>query len=627
MRHQNATIETIADTVREYSTEAGIQKIRKAYDFALEKTKEAKEETGRPLIVHLLNTAQIMAELHLDTETVIATLLHYPPHDSQHTFTWIEKEFGTETAKIVEGLNKIVEIEEKNVDKLDSSSLSLIVLATSKDIRSLILRLATGTERLRSIQSYPKEKQEIIANNTLKMYAPLCHKLGLTKLEWEMEDLALKTLNPQAYNKIKEKVCAERSVREKELEKIKEEIRDLLQKKGYSATIQARLKNFYSVYKKLQSGKKFSEIRDLRGIRIICNTVEECYELLGLLHSNYLPSTTNFQDYIALPKKNGYKSIHTCIYWRRKIVEIQIRTWQMHFEAETGVSAHWRYKKYEEDSFFDKKISWAKQLVDWQQQHPNAKDFLKSLKIEFGEKETFVFTPKKKIVILPEKSTPIDFAFAVHSDLGMKCKQAKVNGKISSLDKTLENGDIVEIIAGKKPEVKRSWLTMAKTRKAIAKIKKALGIELRTTETEQKKETQHVRETEKIKIARCCNPLPGDNIIGYKTSKRKTSIHKADCQNLSLLPKNKITAITWSKKIQDYRTSIKVNARDRPGLLNDILSKLAENQAIINTTQTKINKNNTANCEFEVKIKNPKQLEKIIKEIETIPYIYSVTRK
>lgn len=299
----------------------------------------------------------------------------------------------------------------------------------------------------------------------------------------------------------------------------------------------------------------------------------------------------------------------------------------MHFEAETGLYAHWKYKKFQKDKFFDRKLSWAKQLVQWQQSHPNAKEFLKSLKMDFAEKQVFVLTPKSRVVVLPEQSTPIDFAFAVHSDLGYNCKQAKVNGNIVPLNHLLEDGDIVEIITDKQNTIKRTWLGFVKSRKAKTKIKKMFGVQTQTITTEKREKKFLQENKEIIHIANCCNPLPDDATIGYRTTKRKLSIHRVDCPNIALLPKEKLTPISFSMNREEFDVGVIITAMDRPGLLNDILSKLAENQAIINSTYTKISKDNTANCEFKIKIKSTQQLEKIFSEMASIQSIYSVSRK
>ena len=630
MRYQNATIEGLINEITDYNQKSNIALIKQAYQFAKEKTDSAQDESGRPLIEHLLNCAQIAAEFRADDETIAAALLHDTAYKGKATTKEIEKEFGKEIANLIEELIKIIEIEDKNADLIDANILAKVILATSTDMRAIFLELAARTEVLKAIEKYPKEKQIRLANGSLKIYAQICHKLGLEKLKWEMEDLSLKIINPDAYKKIKEKLCVKREVREKELEAIKKEISELLKENNFNATIQARVKNFFGINKKLEAGKPFAEINDLRGARIICNSIKECYEILGLIHSNYLPLTKEFQDYITSPKQSGYMSIHTCVYWNRKIIEVQIRTWEMHYESETGISAHWKYKKYEQDKAFDKKLSWVKQLIDWQQMYPNAKEFLKSLKIDFDEQQIFVFTPKKQVVMLPLGATPVDFAFALHSELGLKCKQAKVNRHIAPLNHVLENGDMIEIITDNSNNPKRQWLNFVRSQKAKAKIKKTLGLRSQSitvvTQRQRKKNTKSINAPE-IKIANCCNPLPGDEIVGYRTTKRKISVHRKDCPNIESVAKEKCVEVEWDENREHYQAIINISALDRAGLLNDILNKLAEGQAVINTTHVKINKNNISNCEFSIKIKKPGQLERILKEIKSIPNIYSVSRK
>ena len=629
MQYQNATIGALLEKISYNNQGAYTAIIERAFQFAKEKTAGMVREGNRPLIEHLLNTAQVLAELGADEETIAAALIHDTKLLGNTKTEEIEKEFGKGIAELIEELSKIVDIEKKNFELTDHTTLSTVILAAAKDIRSVIIEIAGRIEILRNSSGIPREKQLKLAYSSLKVFAPICHKLGLGRLSWEMEDLALKIISPQEYKKIKEKLCIKREVREKEIEQIKEEIAVLLKENGFNEAVQARAKNVYAIYKKLNSGKKFSEITDLRGIRIICNSIKECYETLGIIHTNYMPVTNSFQDYIANTKQSGYKSIHTCIYWNRKIAEVQIRTWEMHYEAETGASAHWKYKKFEQDKQFDKKLSWANQLVEWQETYPNSKDFLKSLKIDFGEEQIVVFTPKKQIVVLPTQSTPIDFAFAVHSDLGLKCKQAKVNSHIVPLNHPLEGGDTIEIITDTNTSPKRQWLNFARSQKARAKIRKVLGMHSQTltVEGKPKKTGTPTISDQGVKIASCCNPLPGDKIIGYRTTKRKISVHRTDCQNTKPLLKEKLVEIEWESGREQYQAAIIVRGRDRAGLLNDILNRLAENQAVINTTNIRVTKNNIANCEFSLRIRNTSHLEKILKEIERVNDVYSVSRK
>ncbi len=629
MHYKKATLEGLIQEITAHNPNADIALIKKAYGFAEEKCSGILTSGGNPFTEHQLNTTQILAEMGADQETIVAALIHDTYYKCRATQEEIEREFGGEISGLIADLIKIIEIEERNRKSVDPLTLSKVIIATAKDLRAIFLELAARTEVLRVIENYPQERKMGLAHGSMQIYAPICHKLGLDNLEWELEDLSLKIIDRQAYNKIKEKICVKREVREKEMEKIRKEISGLLEKNSYHTTMQARVKNFFGIYKKIQPGKGFSDITDLRGLRIICSSQKECYEILGLIHSTYLPIPKEFHDYIANPKKNGYKSIHTCVYWNRKILEIQIRTWEMHHEAETGLSAHWKYKKFAQDKSFDKKLSWVKQLVDWQKHYSNSTEMLKSMKIDFGEQQSFVFTPKKHITILPEKATPVDFAFAVHSDLGMKCKQAKVNDKIVPLSHSLESGDTVEIITSPTSSPKTQWLSFVRSAKAKAKIRNILGLHGQAIPINGKKRQKGVKSigAPQVKTANCCSPLPGDSIIGYRTTKRKITVHRQDCKNLILLPKQRLTQIAWSEKMDQYLAGISISAMDRPGLLNDILSTLAEAKAVINNTQVRIAKNNIANCQFSLKIKSTEQLEKIMQKMQKIQGIYVVSRK
>jgi GTP diphosphokinase / guanosine-3',5'-bis(diphosphate) 3'-diphosphatase len=631
MPEKTPTIETIIQQVQSYTPHTDTHMLKAAFNLAAQEAGDLLDVEGkvnRPIIEHLLKCAQIAADMKLDIIIVTAALLHDVWHHGNATPEDVENFFGKEIRVLIEDLLLIAEIEQKNQEFVDTEALSRAILASPRDIRAIFLKLSTQAERMRIIAQHPHDMQVKLVSSSLNICAPIAHKLGLQNLKWELEDYSLKVLNPKAYNQIKEKLCIERDIREKELGNIRNDVNGLMRKNGFTVTVYARLKHFYSIHKKMHAGKRFGEIEDLRGVRIICDSVKQCYEILGVIHSSYLPIPQSFHDYIAIPKQNGYQCIHTTIIWNRKPVEVQIRTWDMHFDAESGVPAHWRYKQFSQDKYFDRKLSWAKQLVEWQQSYPNAQAFLTSVKLDFGEKQVFVFTPQKQVIILPEHATPVDFAFAIHSDVGVKCKQAKINGEIVPLHHELKNGDMVDILPGKTTQVKRNWLTFVKSRKAILHVKKVLGIHARTPAGEDDlhvSKPQH--KPQRLRLARCCNPLPSDDISGYRTAKRKITIHRKDCTNLVAMPAENITPVSWDMTNDEYNVSLQVNARDRPGLLNDVLSRLAANNATINTTHTNINKNNTASCEFDIKVKGLQQLEKIIKEIEQVPDIYTVARK
>ena len=403
-------------------------------------------------------------------------------------------------------------------------------------------------------------------------------------------------------------------------------IRDRMQRESRDTTIEGRAKHFYAIYRKMSEQKKsFDEIYDLLGIRIICDSIKECYEVLGVVHSNYNVVSNKFTDYIANPKKNGYRSIHTVVEWHNMPLEVQIRTWDMHYENEAGFAAHWQYKHYAEDKYFDKKLTWAKQLVEWQRKTKAGRELIHSLKIDFGRNSIFVFTPKRQVIVLPERSTPVDFAFAVHSDLGYKCSKAKVNGKIVSLNHELENTDTVEIIPAKREQVKGQWLGFAKSAKALTKIRQRLGI--KTGKPAKEKKQRFATTSDKaVRIAKCCNPLPGDEIVGFRTTKRKITIHRKECRNMQGLKRERRMPVGWGLSKKGYDARIKVHARDSPMLLPTILHVFDEAKVVINSTNAKANPNKTLTCTFNHRINNLDQLGNVIKKVERLPTVFRVER-
>jgi GTP pyrophosphokinase len=370
--------------------------------------------------------------------------------------------------------------------------------------------------------------------------------------------------------------------------------------------------------------RPFSEIYDLLGTRIICDSVEDCYRVLGVINSNFDDLNHKFRDYISEPKENGYKSIHMVILFNDLPVEVQIRTWQMHWDDEIGLAAHWQYKKHKQDKYFDRKLSVIKQLMEW---HSTRKDIelKQSLKTRSGEERIFVFTPRGKVVILKEDATPIDFAFAIHSDVGKRVKSAKVNGKAVQLSQALENDDVVEILTANTPHVKRSWLGFVKTEKAKSKIRQVLGIKepaIKKSHRETSKKTTDMT----IRMANCCRPLPGDDIVGYRTTKRKISVHRKNCDNIKNMGTDRAMLVTWAYARKDYSVELKVVAKENSSLIPEILKAFTSNKIEINSTNTKINKNKVTVCLFNIKIKGKKQLDAAIKSILTLPFVLSVDR-
>jgi (p)ppGpp synthase/HD superfamily hydrolase len=479
-------------------------------------------------------------------------------------------------------------------------------MGIAKDFRSLFVEIASQLDKMRKIQHRPAEKRKALAEVVQDVYVPIAHKLGLYEMEWEMQDLALKYFRPKEYEKIKALI---------------------LEKEKISASVSGRAKNFNSIYKKMSGqGKKFSEIGDLYGARIICSTVEDCYRATGLIHLNFRP-IGEYDDYIANPKKNNYQSIHTVIDWHGRKAEVQARTMEMHRNAEEGLAAHWRYKQIERDSDFDQKLTWVKQFVEWQRKIKKTGETMRSLKLAFGEPEIFVLSPKKEIITLPEGSTALDFAYAIHSDIGNKCTSIIVDGKISPLHRQLESGDVVEVNTSKKTQCKPAWLGIVKTEKAKTKIRKTLGIKSLRHRPKKASGAPTTSAFKKTIMAKCCNPLPGDKIKGYRTTKRKITIHAAGCQHLALLPEKKKIEMEWgAEEKKAHSIKLVVRAVERTGILIDLLSELERQGATIGGTETKGEKGGTIKFSFDIRLKDAEQFQRVRQAVLSVPAVIEASR-
>ncbi|MDD5148698.1 MAG: TGS domain-containing protein, partial [Candidatus ainarchaeum sp.] len=365
---------------------------------------------------------------------------------------------------------------------------------------------------------------------------------------------------------------------------------------------------------------------DLRGARIICDSVKQCYEILGVIHTNYQIVPEEFDDYIVSPKGNNYRSLHTVIVWQKKKVEVQIRTWEMHWDNESGFASHWAYKDYEPNRYFDQKLGWGLALMEWLQTKDKSKKFMESLKMDFGEDRVFVLTPKNKVIALPGKATPVDFAFAIHSDLGLKCQKAKVNGKIVPLDYALENADLVEIIPASAVQAKRDWLGFVRSEKAKTKIRQKLGIKLSRKKKPGTKKALTTASTS-VRLAKCCNPLPGEEITGVKTTKRKIIAHKSGCRNVSKTPRQKLVELDWEiGSGKRFAVKIQVKARESASLLPGILNAISSSGATLVSTGAKSDKNRVITASFEIRIQQAKQFEKIMQKIKKLPQVFEAGR-
>jgi len=601
------------------SEEKFLKSLKKSQEIGLIKkaVKVCEKELAQKDFVSLLNTANLLSSLGLKDASISAVMLFETKMDSEE----IKKEFTEETKNLVDSIRKIRKIENQRKN-FDAETLSKIILATTQDVRTTIMVLALKLSKLRSAKKEDKE----LANLVKDIFLPISQKLGLEEVAWELEDLSFKILEQEKYLKMKNIIKRNRNDRENDLKKIENEIKKTLKKENINAKVIGRVKNLFGIYKKMKRKKcKLKDVHDLIAIRIICDTVKECYIILGIIHAMYESLLNSFDDYIASPKKNNYRSIHTDLKTADgKVFETQIRTWEMHAEAEEGTPAHWLYKDIKKNKEFDSELTWAKQLIEWSRKS-KSKKIIESLKLRFEEKKIFVLTPNSDIIELVPGATPLDFAYAIHPSIGNTCEKTLVNGKIVSLDYELDNGDVVEIITSKKQVPKSQWLTIVKTNKAKSKIRQFLKIK---KEKKSKKEPQKILKKiiNSIKISKCCNPIPGDKIFAIKTTKRKLTIHRENCENLKREDQKKVIPINWGMiGKRELSAEIKIKAKERINLLTEILDVIALMKGRVISTDAKVEKGSIS-CNFVLQTKKPEIIRKIVEKIRKIDGIKEVNR-
>lgn len=611
------SIAELLGTLQGYETGEHTAEVQKAFELAKGLYGNELRESRKFCIKHLVEVAGIVAELRLDFNAVSAALLHDAVAEGRISPAGIEKATNRETASLVDELAKLKRISLKIKNIAEMENMRKVLLATSKDIRTLIILLAERVAELSEIERLGKEKQGEIAEENLNMYAPIAHKMGMNKIKDLLEDSSLKYLKPEVYSKLAGMLANYQKEKEKSLEKAGQALKKKFEELGINAEIQGRTKHIYSIYKKIyERNIKFNEIYDLVALRVITGSIKECYELLGMIHSIWNPLPGRFDDYIARPKPNMYQSLHTTVIGPdNKPIEIQIRTLEMHRIAEDGIAAHWRYKGEISEKDYDKKLLWLKEIYDWQR-GKEEKGNIDALKIDFFENNVFVLTPKGEVIELPEGSTPIDFAYAIHSDLGGKCEKAKVNGKLVPLSYVLESGDNVEIMVSPAQMPKSAWLNFVKTSKAKEKIREALQIQAAKPPKIRKRGIRSVvikASDKRLRLAKCCSPLPGDEVVGILTTKRKISVHRANCENIKVLgSREKIISVDFSGGKGKFPASFAVEAKDRPNLLSDILNLVSRDNVTISSAEAKsLGKEQTA-CRFVVMVSRPEQLERII---------------
>lgn len=627
------TIDEIYKQILGYQPDAPIALVEKAYNLAVDAHKGQFRASGEEYICHPLGVAKILADLQIDALTISASLLHDVVEDTAVSLDDLEKQFSKEVALLVDGVTKLSRFEYKSKEEQQLENYRKMFLAMAKDIRVVLIKLADRLHNMRTLKHMSPEKQKRIAQETMEIFAPLAHRLGIFNMKWELEDLSFRYLEPEHYYDLVDQMKQKRQAREEIINDAVDVLSEKLQELGIKADIQGRPKHFYSIYKKMKkSNKDLSEIYDLYAIRVVVDSVKDCYGALGIVHTLWKPLPYRFKDYIAMPKSNMYQSLHTTVIGTRgQPVEIQIRTWEMHRISEYGIAAHWRYKEGAKgaDKDFDQKLSWLRHLIEWQQEMRDPREFMDALKLDVFTDEVFVFTPKGDVIDLPAGSVPIDFAYRIHTDVGHRCVGARVNGKIIPLEYRLNNGDIVEIITSKQSSgPSRDWLNIvgssetrskirqwfkkenreeniAKGREAIERESKKLGYEWkelakgdRLDEIAKKMNISggeddllaalgfggvtlhgvmaklieaHKKELKSttppdlsqlladlkpksvnrkaghgilvkgeagllVRLARCCNPVPGDVITGYITRGRGVSVHRADCSNIPTDP-------------------------------------------------------------------------------------------
>lgn len=724
-------LEMLVKKIKENCVNINMDMVNKAFNLAFEAHKEQKRDSGEPYIIHPIEVATILAELGMDTSTIVAGLLHDVIEDTEYTYDDIKKIFGEEVANLVSGVTKITKMEYKSKEEQQADNFRKMLLAMADDIRVIIIKLADRLHNMRTLKYRKKEKQKKTAMETLDIYASLAHRLGISKIKWELEDLSFRYIHEEEYYDLVKQVAEKRAEREIYIKNIIEEMYNKLEEAGIDSDIDGRPKHFFSIYKKMvNKNKSIEQIFDLTAIRVLVNTVKDCYEVLGIVHTIYKPIPGRFKDYIAMPKPNMYQSLHTTVIGPQgKTFEIQIRTFEMHRTAEYGIAAHWKYKEGDNNSEtkeknFESKLVWLRDMLEFQKETADAEEFIEGFKIDLFTDEIFLFTPKGVVIDLPNGATPIDFAYRIHTDIGNKCVGAKVNGKIVPLDYKLKTGEIVEVLTSnnaKGPNIDwlniaksnqakskiRSWFKKSKKEENISKGKEVFEKELKKQgvhfvdiakgetyekfvkrnnincmddlyaliglgaisassfiwklkdENKSKDEKVIEENTNKIieenifkakrktvdntvgitvkgvdnimiRFAKCCNPVPGDDIMGYITKGRGVSVHRADCGNLkSLIMEDgaKVVDVSWgSSNGRAYIAEIQVKAEDIGELLTDIMGVISELNLQLNAVNAKSAKGRIAYVNIKVKIDSVDILKNLMRKIRHLKGVIDVYR-
>lgn len=648
--------ETLLEKIKKYNPQADLDIVNRAFEFASKAHAGHKRLSGDPYITHPLAVATILADLEQDVLTIAAAILHDVVEDAGISREELKAAFGEEITKMVEGVTKLSQLTFISREVRQAENFRKMFVAMGEDFRIIIIKLADRLHNMQTLKYLPQAKRKETALETREIFAPLAHRLGMWRLKWELEDLAFFNLEPEKYQEIKTKVAESRGVRESYIQEFINQAMSLLKKVGIECEITGRPKHFYSIYRKMvDQNLEFDEIYDLIAVRIIVETIKECYAVLGLVHAAWKPIPGRFKDYVAMPKSNGYQSLHTTVIGPAgKPVEVQIRTKEMHRIAEYGIAAHWRYKEGVTDKTLDQKMAWFRRMLEWQSELADAKDFMESLKTDLFVDEVFVFTPKGDVFGLPIGATPIDFAYRVHTEVGHRAVGARVNGRIVPLDYALHNGDIVEILTAKKDNPSLDWLRFVKTAAARVKIrnwhKKQRGIQkIEAAQAIVAAEEPKVKpllvprprvraksavtvsglENVLVRFSRCCRPIPGEEIIGFITRRRGIVIHRKDCANVvrQQIPTEKMIRVDWNPVSEMiFPVEIEIEAFDRVGVLKDILASIAETKTNVSAASVSTRRGSSAFLRLTVDVKDTSHLDRVISAIRAVPDVYDVHR-
>ena len=691
---------------------AGRDLVQRAYERAVVAHTGQRRLSGGDYVQHPLEVASILADLTLDGSTIAAALLHDTVEDTPLTLEEIRRDFGPDVAHLVEGVTKLSRISFRSAQQIQAENIRKMLLAMAEDLRVVLIKLADRLHNMRTLDPLPEIKRRRIAKETLDIYAPLAHRLGIGQIKWELEDLAFRHLEPEAYAEVVSRVARKRQERERLVSDLREILGRELEKIDMRAEITGRPKHMYSIHQKMTKDEKdFSQIYDLLAIRVLVDSVKDCYGVLGVVHSLWKPLPGRFKDFIAMSKSNGYQSLHTTVISHSgEPIEIQIRTFEMHRIAEFGVAAHWAYKEGTEGPI-DQKLSWLRLLMEWQKEVVDAESFVDAVRVDLFQDEVFVFSPKGDVYNLPAGSTPVDFAYRVHTEVGHRCLGGKVNGRMVPLDYELKNGEIVEILTTKAPHgPSRDWLNFVKSASARERIRKwfksqareenvAKGRDLLEKELlrmhrltlaqlpegklEEMARAAHfqgvedflaavgygdasphsvvmrmalapagdddilrsipllpqVRPSPRVlvrgergvltRLAPCCQPVPGDAIVGYTTRGKGVTVHRRDCVNaINAQEEARVVPVDWDSETGVlFPVAIKIEAWDRTGLLRDITTVIAENRVNMSSCSVHVYNDKTAVVSATVEIDSLSQLSRLLEKLESVRDVHTVARE